>query len=76
MTKEQPNLIDDRYDWQISMEAKSMGIKLGKTYVEEGMVAEFVIYIQRRYAKVGFLIGLLTGLILTVIIGVIVRMFS
>jgi hypothetical protein len=71
-----PNImIDDRVEWEKIVNTRLGGAKLGRAYIDEMLVAEFVSHILQRYLKRGVIIGFVAGLMLSVTVASITRAF-
>lgn len=71
-----PNImIDDRVEWEKIVKTRLDGGQLGRAYIDEMLVAEFVSHILQRYLKRGVIIGFIAGLMLAVVAASISRAF-
>jgi len=71
-----PNImITDRTEWEKIVNTRLGGAQLGRAYIDEMLVAEFVSHILQRYLKRGVIIGFIAGLMLSVVVASITRAF-
>ena len=71
-----PNImVEDRVEWEKIVNTRLDGAQLGRAYIDEMLVAEFVSHVLQRYLKRGFIVGLIAGLMLAVVAASISRAF-